>query len=101
MLCLLPKLIHNLLQNLILNLFLIRCYMFHLTQKHFHYFNFIRQFMNAIEKAPGAQQMGVLCVRRCNNTTTQIPGLQTGGKLRMGQGAVTCVLSEHVDTGHW
>ena len=62
--------------------------------------------MNAIEKAPGAQQMGVTCVRRCNNTTTQIPGLQTGlrGKAQdgMGQGAaVTCVVSGHVDSGHW
>ena len=33
--------------------------------------------MHEIEKAPGAQQMGVLCVR-CNNTSTQIPGLKTG-----------------------
>ena len=24
--------------------------------------------------------MGVLCVRRCNNTSTQIPGLQTEGE---------------------
>ena len=57
---------------------------------HFHYFNFILQFMNASEKAPGAQQMGVLCVRRCNNTSTQIPGLQTGQRGKAEDGTRCC-----------